>query len=78
MIFIMYFLKLKINCIASSSAAYRPPPAVKNVGYAPGVWNEDMSADVDGSCKYSTEKTVVISQECVVHQFADWAVDNNY
>jgi hypothetical protein len=37
-----------------------------------------MFSDVDGSYKYSTEKAVAISPEGVIHQFADWAVDNNY
>jgi hypothetical protein len=37
-----------------------------------------MLSEVDGICKYITEKAVAISPEGVVHQFADWAVDNNY
>lgn len=51
---------------------------MKNFGYEPGVRNEDIFSDVDGSSKYSTEKAVAISPEGVVYQFADWDLDNNY
>jgi len=39
------------------------PPKVKNFGYEPGVRNEDMFSDVDGSCKYSIDKAIAISPE---------------
>ena len=59
MIFITYFFKIKYKL-------YRclpPNPKVKNFGYEPGVRNKGVFSDVGGSCKYSTEKAVVISPE---------------